>query len=414
MSLVKNSAYNIAGFAIPTLIAIPALGFLARNLGIENFGLFTLAFAIIGYASVFDGGISRAVIREIAIHRNDEDEQRKIISTSGVVISFLSLIASVLLFLISENLVNLLNVSTENKNETIIAFKILAAVIPIFLLNQVWLAYLEGHERFINLNIQKIISNSLIALLPVLFCLYEVSLIYAILGLVVGRYLSFFITLIVCNKIIFGSGLTFHKSIFKRLISFGGWITLSNLISPIMVYFDRFIISNLIGATKVATYTAPAEFTSKLLNVPFALSKALFPKISYANDENERKKLIKLSYLLILIICLPLASFIFFFSEELITLWLGENFKGITVSVLQILLIGFIFNALAQVPYSLLQARGYSRTTALIHVAEIIPYIMILYYLVVNFNILGAAIAWTIRVFFDFILMYCFSKYISI
>ncbi|HDV3897951.1 TPA: oligosaccharide flippase family protein, partial [Escherichia coli] len=69
MSLIRNSFYNIAGFAVPTLVAVPALGILARLLGPENFGLFTLAFALIGYASIFDAGISRAVIREISLYR---------------------------------------------------------------------------------------------------------------------------------------------------------------------------------------------------------------------------------------------------------------------------------------------------------------------------------------------------------
>ncbi|RYL03027.1 hypothetical protein EOL07_25580, partial [Citrobacter freundii] len=35
MSLIKNSFYNLAGFAIPTLIAVPALGYLARVIGVE-------------------------------------------------------------------------------------------------------------------------------------------------------------------------------------------------------------------------------------------------------------------------------------------------------------------------------------------------------------------------------------------
>nr|WP_308437819.1 oligosaccharide flippase family protein [Acinetobacter seifertii] len=78
MSLIRNSVYNIAGFAIPTLIAIPTLGILARQLGVEKFGLFTLAFAIVGYASIFDGGITRAVIREIAIFRDKKEEQKKL------------------------------------------------------------------------------------------------------------------------------------------------------------------------------------------------------------------------------------------------------------------------------------------------------------------------------------------------
>ncbi|HED2900891.1 TPA: oligosaccharide flippase family protein, partial [Citrobacter freundii] len=97
MSLIKNSFYNLAGFAIPTLIAVPALGYLARVIGVEAFGIFTLAFAIVGYASIFDAGLSRAVIREISIYRDDLQEQYKIIATSGIVVLFMGCTAAILL-----------------------------------------------------------------------------------------------------------------------------------------------------------------------------------------------------------------------------------------------------------------------------------------------------------------------------
>lgn len=71
MSLIKNSFLNIVGYVVPTLVAIPALGYLARSLGAERFGIFTLAMALVGYAGIFDAGMTRAVIREIAIYRND-------------------------------------------------------------------------------------------------------------------------------------------------------------------------------------------------------------------------------------------------------------------------------------------------------------------------------------------------------
>ena len=99
MSLIKNSVWNLGGFIIPTLIAIPSLGLLARYLGTEKFGLFTLAFAIVGYASIFDAGLTRAVIREIAINRNSAEEQRKIMSTSTVSIGVLGCVAALFIYI---------------------------------------------------------------------------------------------------------------------------------------------------------------------------------------------------------------------------------------------------------------------------------------------------------------------------
>ena len=410
MSLVKNSIYNIAGFAVPTLIAIPALGWLARQLGVESFGLFTLAFAIVGYASIFDGGITRAVIREVSIFRNDLSEQCKILSTANVVVLVLGCVGSLLLYFCANNLVNLLKITYENSIQARLSFELLASIIPVFLINQVWLAYLEGHEKFANLNIQKVISSSLIAILPAIFCWYKPSLVYAILGLVFGRYLSLAITFFVCKKMIIQSGIGFNVIVFKRLMAFGGWLTVSNIISPIMVYFDRFVISNIMGASRIAFYTAPAEAVSRLINIPYALSRALFPKLSHSNDLDEKKKLENQSYLLISLVCLPIVIIGCFLAEFILSTWLGSNYAGLAVQVFQILLVGFYFNALAQIPFSILQADGKSKVTALIHVFEIIPYLAILFYLTYEFGIVGTAIAWSLRTFVDLILMFILSR----
>lgn len=410
MSLIRNSIYNIAGFAIPTIIAIPALGILARLLGVESFGLFTLAFAIVGYASIFDGGITRAVIREISIFRDNEKQQRKIIATSTLLIIILSLAAALFLYFSSKQLVIFLRISPENSQQAQMSFKLLSLIIPIYLINQIWLAFLEGNERFLNINFQRIISSTLVTLFPVIFCFYKADLVYAILGLIAGRYLSFILTFSICYRIIIKSGLGFDKVVFSRLFTFGGWLTVSNIISPIMVYFDRFIISNIMGASKVAFYTAPAEVVARLNNIPFSLARALFPKLIYTTDFEERRKLERLSYALIGLVCAPIVIFVFYFSEIILVLWLGGEYAGKSSQVLQILMIGFFCNALAQVPFSLLQADGKSKITALVHVFEVMPYAFVLYYLTDKFGIIGTAFAWSLRTFLDLILMFVLSR----
>lgn len=169
MSLIKNSALNFVGFIIPTMVAIPSLGILARILGAEKFGLFTLVFAIVGYASIFDAGLTRAVIREISLHRNNNDEQKKIISTSVISIAVLGCLAAMLIYFFSPSISLLLKVSSINSNDANTALQVLSLSIPFFLLNQIWLAYLEGYECFSSVNIQKIIGNSCVATFRLFF-----------------------------------------------------------------------------------------------------------------------------------------------------------------------------------------------------------------------------------------------------
>lgn len=414
MSLIKNSIWNLGGFIIPTLVAIPSLGVLARYLGTEKFGLFTLAFAIVGYASIFDAGLTRAVIREIAINRNNDEEQRKIISTSTVTIGVLGCIATLLIYIATPLTPSLLKVSTINSNDTELAFKILAFSIPFFLLNQIWLAYLEGHEQFANVNIQKVISNSCIAGIPTVFVLYSPTLTAAIAGLLFGRCISLIISFWFCREIIIHGGLRFHRHVFKRLIKFGGWMTVSNIISPIMVYFDRFIISNTLGANQVAYYTAPSEGISRALNVPGALARALFPKLSNATTKLEKDHLEKISYLLIISLCLPMIVFFFIYAREIMVIWMGKEYANEPSNILKILLIGFLFNSLAQIPFVKIQALGKANITAILHLFEFTPYLLLLFLLSKQYQLYGVAIAWTIRVIFDCIILeYAARRYLK-
>ncbi|HID4131984.1 TPA: flippase [Pluralibacter gergoviae] len=410
MSLIKNSIYNLLGFIVPTILAIPALGLLARQLGTENFGIFTLIFALIGYASIFDVGITRSVIREIAIHRGDSVEQHRIMSTASTIIFLLGVIVALVLICSTSAVTSILNVTAGNISEVNQAITVLALIIPVFLLNQVWLSYLEGEEQFANINLQKCISSSLLAILPTVFCFYNASLVYAVAGLALARVFSLIVTFIVSKDVILKLDIKIYRSTLIRLISFGGWMAISNIISPMMVYFDRFIISHVMGASKVAFYTAPSEGVTRLINIPYALSRALFPRLSNVVDKSEKKKLRRLSYLLISLVCIPLMIIGILFAKLILTTWMGPEYGGVAVSVMQVLMIGFYFNSIAQIPFSALQAEGRSKTTAMIHIAEVIPYLCLLFWFTHHMGVVGTAIAWSLRTMVDFFLLFFFSN----
>ncbi|CAI6187877.1 flippase [Escherichia coli] len=411
MSLIKNSFLNIVGYVVPTLVAIPALGYLARSLGAERFGIFTLAMALVGYAGIFDAGMTRAVIREIAIYRNDFLEKKRIASTAVFFVLCLGIVGTALMFFLSFKISNILNVSKIYEQEVAVSLKILSFSIPIFLVNQIWLAVLEGEEKFFNVNVQKWISSSLLAGLPALMLImYKTSLVGAITGLLIGRILALLVNIIFSYKFIFSSGIRFHRYIFARLIRYGGWITISNIISPVMSYFDRFIVSYLSGAHVVAFYSAPAEAVSRLSIIPAALSRAVFPKLSSAKNDNEKKVNLKLSYILLSTVCGPIVLICFLFSEHILALWLGENFKGLPSLILRILLIGFLFNCFAQIPFTLIQAAGKSKVTASLHMSELFPYLILLFVFVKYYGIIGAAIAWTSRMIVDSLILFYLSQ----
>ena len=57
----NNALWNLTGQIAPLAVALVALPPLIRALGMERFGFISLAWALVGYAGLFDLGISRAM-----------------------------------------------------------------------------------------------------------------------------------------------------------------------------------------------------------------------------------------------------------------------------------------------------------------------------------------------------------------
>lgn len=397
MKIAKNSFFNIAGYIIPGILSIPILGYMARELGIEDFGLFTIILALVGYASIFDVGITRSVIREIAIFKNNEEEVLKIISTSALLVLILGVAAGVLIIVFSSIISELLKVSSYAVENFQYSLMLLSLSIPLFLLTQIWCSLLEGREEFLKLNIFKTISSTLVVLLPAIGLMLDSSLLSAVIGLLISRVISIILVLWFCKEYIVK--LKFHRDTFERLINFGGWIAVSNIISPIMSYFDRFILANKVGSNVVGFYTGPSEAISRIGIFPSAIARTIFPMLS--DKDADKKQIKKISYLLVFLSIVPFGIIAAYFAENILNIWLGSQFALKSTLIFQVLILGLIFNSIAQVPFTSIQAQGGSRITAMLHLFEVVPYVLLLLYLIQYYGLLGAAWAWTIRMFVD-------------
>ncbi|EAR56464.1 polysaccharide biosynthesis protein [Photobacterium sp. SKA34] len=405
MSLVKNSLWTMSSIVIPTIVVIPTLGVIARILGVELFGIYTLIFAIYGYASLFDLGLSRSLVRCVSINRDSLIDTKEYVYTAGSFVFSLGLVIGLSLYFNSDTLTELLNVNKDYYHQVSLSIKIMSVFIPFLLLNLIVISYLEGMERFKELSILKTIINILLSLSPFLFILKTSSIVYGILGLCLARVISLIIVYIYIKKDFKNIKVKFFDLVkFKKLIFFGGWLTISNIINPIMTYFDRFILSSLAGSNYLALYIAPSEVVSKLLLIPNSVGRVLFPKLSRDNDFNLNDIYMYMS-LISIFVALPF----FIFPTEIISIWLGSGYEK-TGLTLRILLIGFVFNAISQIPYSFIQAKGYSKLTAKIHLCEVLPYLLLLYFLVKSYSYNGAAVAWCLRVTIDFFILIYFYK----
>ena len=186
----------------------------------------------------------------------------------------------------------------------------------------------------------------------------------------------------------------------RRLLEFGGWVTVTSIIGPLMVVLDRFAIGALLGAKAVTYYTVPFQLAEKTTILPGALSAALFPRLSAAS-KSDAAHLAGMAVQSLAAVLTPLTLAGLLLVSPFLSLWLSADFASRAGLTAQILVLGFWINAMARIPYAQLQAAGRPDLVAKCHLMEVVPYLLLLAAGLHYWNLPGAAVAFGLRTLGD-------------
>jgi O-antigen/teichoic acid export membrane protein len=414
-SIKQSTIWNLIGNILPLLIGLLCIPFLVKNIGIERFGVLTLIWTLIGYFSIFDFGIGRALTYSVSIQKTENDNNKLYSSIySGLKLVLITgLIGGFILALISKQLgYSWLNTNINLREETYYSILIASLAIPFTTYTSGIKGVLEGFEEFKQINILKLILGLLNFISPV-FCVFLLgnSLINIVILLVIIRIAILILHLIYLNKKIKLTNILFRSKFIashdNKLLKFGAWMTLSNLVSPLMVNADRFFISYVLGASMVAYYTIPFDLVIRILIIPASLTSVLFPRFSKLinNDIYEANKIYQKSTSIVLKIMFIITLVVISLSYLGLKLWINEDVATKSYLLLIILMLGVFFNGLAQVPFSLIQAAGKVKDTSILHIIEFGLYIILLVTLIKFFGLIGVAFAFLLRTFIDFFIL---------
>lgn len=411
--LARNTAWNLAGQGAPLVVALFSIPILIRSLGVDRFGVLTLAWVIIGYFSLFDLGLGRALTKLVAekIGANQDKEIPALVWTALLITTAMGLLGAVVLGLPSGWLVrDILKIPEELQTETLHAFYLLALSVPIVVSTAGLSGILAAKQRFDLINAVRIPMGMFMYVGPLLVIPFSNSLFLVAAVLLAGRFITMLIQLLLCFRVIpaLRREVKVKRSEVGPLIRFGSWMTVSNIISPLMVTLDRFLIGALISLNAVAYYATPYEAVTKLWLIPVSVVGVLFPAfaVSFVQDHEWLTFLFNRGVKYVFLILFPVTLLIVTLSREGLHLWLGDDFAENSTFLLQWLAVGVFVNSLAQVPFALIQGAGRPDITAKLHMIEAPVYFVALWLMIGRYGIDGAAIAWAGRTTVDGLLLF--------
>ena len=420
MSLKRNAIWNLAGMGLPLLLGVVAIPYLYHHLGTEKIGILTLVWALIGYFSLFDFGLGRALTQQVSVARaNDQTSTLPGLIKIGLLFTASTgLLGGIVMAIVSGRLgTTWLNVSAAMQQAAVAALLIAAVGIPMTTVTTGLRGVLEAYEEFASVNLLRIalgMSNFGLPMLSVLW--FGPSLQWVIASLVGARCVLLIAHLMLINRKLprgwYRTPLNIAQC--RQLFSFGAWITVSNIIGPLMVTADRFIISAVLGASLVAYYSVPSDMLLRVLILPVALTAALFPRLASVMviDPRAARQLYVRSLRLVALVMTPTCLAIAAGSYWGLFFWLGKDFAEHSWLVVAILSLGVLLNGIALVPYSVVQAAGHASITAKIHTVELLFYIPALFVSLHLFGLVGASFTWLVRVAVDLLaLLFCARNY---
>ena len=411
--LARNSFLSLMGQLLPALLALAAIPPLVRGLGVVRFGILTLAWATIGYFGLFELGIGRALTQAVAQRlgsgrRGDLD---RVVSTALLLLFMFGLAGGVLLAAVTPWLVEgVLNIPTDLQRETIAAFWVLSAALPFVLVTAGLRGLMEAHQHFGRATLLRVPLVVLTFVGPLAVLPFSRSLVAAVSVLAIGRIIGFVAHLVVGIRSYdsVGRRMNFSSDSVSALLRFGGWTTVSNIVSPIMVYLDRFVIGAVLTVTAVALYVTPYEAVVRLLLIPQSLAAVLFPALaaSAASDPARTRTLFEQAIRAVALATFPAVLVAITLANEGLRLWLGASWSGESAVIVQWLALGVFATALAQAPLIALQGAGRPDLVAKLHLGELPLYIVALLLLTRSLGLPGVAIAWTLRTVIDTVALF--------
>jgi len=411
-SLMKNVAWNFIGQIWIALIGFFATPFIVRSLNVNLYGLYSLVWVIIGYFSFLQFGLGTASVKYISEYfaAGENENIRKIFWTCLVVYFFLGALGTLaIIFSAGFITAHFFKIPRELNGLAVTAIKLGGCGFLISMLTGVISGAVQAVGRFDILNRVGMLVGTLQLVLTVLLLAIGFSLKEIILSSLAVQLLGLCLLWIYAGKLLPCLARPAWSFFYLgRLFKFGGFVTISGFVGPILLNIDRIFLTSLRPLASLTYYSVPFSLMDKLSVIRSSFSSVLFPAFSSMEQGRENAAGSELQDRSRAYIFFLYAFFVVFFAisgRSFLSWWIGPDFAARSSLILAVLSLAGMINALAVPSSTALQGFNKPHIPAMFHVIETILYIPCAYFLIYRFGGTGAAFAWLLRVTLDTVLL---------
>lgn len=198
----------------------------------------------------------------------------------------------------------------------------------------------------------------------------------------------------------------------RKLLRYGAALTVAGVAQIPLYTADRFLLAHYRSTTTVAYYVVAWRLATLLTIVPMAICQPLFPgliKLRESGDARAAKALYRQALQGLFLVLTPSMLLLAFIARPFLALWAGKAFGAHSTDLFYIMVIGVWFAAAGWLPAYFLSL-DHTREFAVLHVLEIVPYVVVTAILTSSFGAAGTASAWAGRSAIDAVILFLLAR----
>tara|TARA_Y100000310_G_C20698261_1_gene827258 strand:+ start:3376 stop:4863 length:1488 start_codon:yes stop_codon:yes gene_type:complete len=393
---------------------------LARNLSIEEFGLFYSVFSFLGLLSTFKSlGIDKSLNKFISEFKTKD--QFESIKSSILFAFFVQIITNTIIIFGIYFIAAYLSVNFFKNPNAVSLLKLMAIAFYIDSFVSVLKFTFQGYKKmkyFAGIDLIR-----MVLLLVIIFIGFQFNLglnspiiAYLITPLfLIGIFGYILIFKVFPNFLKISS--KFNKNLVKKLSKYGIFLMATQVGGIILGHTDILMLTYFSGLSQVALYSIALPLSKLFIYFPRAIGGIMIPLTSEMWAKDEKFKIIQgiqSLYKYSMIVIIPLVLVTISYSSFIIEILYGSQYV-LAANTLKILVIGMIFAALLSINIKFFAGIGKPAITSLLIYVGAIFNLIVNIILIPKIGIIGAAISTSISyIMMMMISMIKLKKYIEI
>ena len=401
-SLKAAGAMRLGNYAFQAMLMLVLTPFIIGHVGKSGFGIWTAVSALTGYYGLVNLGVGSALVRHLARHaaRKEEEGMSRVLGTGLAFFTVTGIVVGVGGFFASDWLAGLFDQARENQETFGALLGLVSIALAADFIGVSFSSVLNAHEEYLT---QTLMESARMVLRAVLiFALLTTG--FGLVGLGITVLVISFLMLATNVILVFRGKYPLKVSVFnarwgtlKTLLTYGSSTALMNVVSLTRTKAGHLILAGAASFASVASFGVASNLVMQYQGLIFSFNSALtarFSRLDAVSDERGIRALFQKTLFSNAFLAFGAGLIIFVFGRPFVIWWIGEDFLD-AVPALHVLTIGYAA-ALSQTSgWNLMFGLDRHHKMAYVSIAEAAALIVLALYLVIDYGILGIALATT-------------------